>query len=144
MFKKNNTADINGAITSATSIIASGMVLTGDLVSQHALRIDGEINGDIHCSEKLIIGPDGRVNGNINSKQVIVMGRINGNIHSTESLVLKGKAILEGNIKTRMLTIEPEVVFNGCCNMDADSWEMPAERSKTRLKGKTLAMETIN
>lgn len=144
MFKRNSTEDLNRAITTGTSIIAEGMVLTGDLVSQHALRVDGEICGNINCAEKLIVGSQGFVNGDVVSKEVILMGRIKGDIRASESLVLKGKARLDGNVKTRMLSVEPEAVFNGCCNMDAEEPIKIAEKVKTRIKEKNFAVETTN
>jgi cytoskeletal protein CcmA (bactofilin family) len=136
MFKKNVTADLTGAITSGTSIIAAGTELNGDLFSRQALRIDGCINGDINCAEKLVVGPDGLVKGNISAKQVIVMGSIKGNIYATDLLVLKGKARMDGNIKTAMLTIEQEVTFNGSCNMDAIEPDLTTEKPGKRLNGK--------
>jgi cytoskeletal protein CcmA (bactofilin family) len=144
MFKKNTASDITGALTSGTTIIASGTVFTGNLLCKHALRVDGEINGDIQCSEKLIVGPEGKVNGDISSGQVIIMGSVTGDVHATESFVLKSKGKVNGNVKTRMLTMEPEAVFNGNCNMEANEPFISIERKQPLLNGKLRSVELIN
>jgi cytoskeletal protein CcmA (bactofilin family) len=141
MFRKNTASEISGALTSGTSIVALGTVLTGNLHCEHALRVDGEINGDIHCFEKLIVGPTGRVNGDIASGQVILMGIITGNVQASASLVIKNKGKLDGNVRTRMFTMEPEAIFNGHCSMDFEEQIVSVENKQPSLNGKLQAVE---
>lgn len=118
MFKKRLTGE-NGTVSAKnTSIISEGTRFKGNIISSDSLRIDGEVEGDIDCAEKLIIGPSGKINGNIKGGDVLVSGLVIGNIKAIEGLMLKNKSQVKGDITTRMLTVEPEAVFNGGCQME--------------------------
>ena len=45
--------------------IAGGTKIKGDLVCDGDIRIDGEIEGTIQCKGKLVLGPDGRLKGEV-------------------------------------------------------------------------------
>jgi len=118
MFKKRLTGE-NGTVSAKnTSIISEGTRFKGNIISSDSLRIDGEVEGDIDCAEKLIIGPSGKIKGNIKGGDVLVSGLVIGNIKAIEGLMLKNKSQVKGDITTRMLTVEPEAVFNGGCQME--------------------------
>lgn len=44
------------------------------------MRIDGEVNGNIHLKKGIVLGESGKVNGNIHSDNLIIYGKINGNV----------------------------------------------------------------
>lgn len=120
MFQKNDKGESPKAGSGAT-IIASGTVFTGNIHSSHDIRIDGHVIGNIECSSKIVIGPGGEVEGNLQCSQCDVLGRIVGDIEATESLILRDKARVEGNIYARMLQMEAGVAFNGQCRMGSVS-----------------------
>jgi cytoskeletal protein CcmA (bactofilin family) len=105
------------------------------------MRIDGTVHGDVQGSSKVIIGPKGQVTGNITAQQIIVLGNLKGDALAKESLVLKAGAHMEGDIFTAMLTIEPEVRFNGRCQMDNQVIELETGKKqvKPRAAEKTVA-----
>ena len=47
------------------NVIASGTVITGDIDAASDIRIDGNINGNVECKGRVVIGPNGQTNGNI-------------------------------------------------------------------------------
>ena len=101
-----------------TSIIGSGVTLSGDLVSTADIRIDGTVKGNIKSSARILIGSDGMVEGDMESLQADVMGTIKGNIKVKELLNLGGNAVINGNIYAGKLQVEPTVTFNGHCYMN--------------------------
>lgn len=118
MFTKEKKASLNekSPISSAT-LISEGTTLNGDLKSNNDLRIDGSIIGNVFCSSKIILGPAGYVEGNIESQQADITGRVQGNVQVKELLQLRGQCSVLGNIHAAKLQIDPTATFNGQCQM---------------------------
>ncbi len=114
---KKNTEFLPMTTTSSTTIIASGTELTGDIRSSHDLRVDGQVNGDIYCQSKLVIGTSGRVEGNIHVEVADIAGSVLGNIYSKEALYLRKSSIVLGDIVANMLQMEAGGQLNGQCRM---------------------------
>ncbi|WEK33733.1 MAG: polymer-forming cytoskeletal protein [Candidatus Pseudobacter hemicellulosilyticus] len=105
---------------SGASIIAAGTTLKGDINSNGDIRIDGHLQGNIHCSAKVVIGSNGHVAGDIGGQQADIMGRVTGTIKVKELLQLKGGCQVSGNIHAGKLQIEPSANFNGQCHMNQE------------------------
>ncbi|NII25818.1 polymer-forming cytoskeletal protein [Pseudoflavitalea sp. X16] len=99
------------------SIIAAGTTLKGDISSSGDIRIDGTLQGNIHCTAKVVIGSNGVVNGDIAGQQADIMGKVTGTIKVKELLQLKGGSQVNGNLHAGKLQIEPSANFNGQCHM---------------------------
>jgi Integral membrane protein CcmA involved in cell shape determination len=100
--------------------LAVGSTVKGDIVLDIDLRLDGCVEGNIICASKIVIGPKGRVIGNIESANVEVAGTVTGNIHAKEKLTLKSSANIEGDLHTKILEIELNAKLNGRCNMSKE------------------------
>ena len=57
------------------TLIGPEAYFQGVMTPRGSLRVEGEIEGDIHEAHTVIIGRNGRVQGNINAENVIVGGR---------------------------------------------------------------------
>lgn len=110
---KTNASNSSGS----ASIIASGTAITGDITCDGDIRIDGILNGNVNSSSKVILGPDGTVNGDVEAKQADIMGKVKGKLIIADLLNLKGKAQVDGDIYTGQLQVEPSASFNGSCHM---------------------------
>lgn len=115
--KSENFGEASGS--GAASIIAAGTTLKGDITSNGDIRIDGTLQGNIHCTAKVVIGANGTVEGDINGQQADIMGKVTGTIKAKELLQLKGGSMVSGNIHSGKLQIEPSANFNGQCHMTA-------------------------
>jgi cytoskeletal protein CcmA (bactofilin family) len=103
--------------TGAASIIAAGTTLKGDITSNGDIRIDGSLQGNIHCTAKVVIGANGSVEGDITGQQADIMGKVSGTIKVKDLLQLKGGSQVNGNLYAGKLQIEPSANFNGQCHM---------------------------
>lgn len=119
------------------SIIASGTTLKGDISSSGDIRIDGVLQGNIHCTAKVVIGSNGVVNGDIAGQQADIMGKVTGTIKVKELLQLKGGSQVNGNIHAGKLQIEPSANFNGQCHMTEGSAPMQAASSNGQADKRT-------
>lgn len=101
--------------------LAEGTVLTGEIKAEEDFRIDGIVEGIINCNGKIVIGPKGAVNGQINCVNAELLGKLQGTIRTTGTLVLKSTAVYSGDAITKTMEIEPGATFNGTCTMIDDS-----------------------
>ena len=93
------------------TIIGEEVRLVGKLYSSAEVLITGQIEGDIECP-KLLVGPGGRIDGNVKAKSVIVGGEITGDINVGDVL-LQNQSRVSGDISYRTITIEHGANFEG-------------------------------
>ncbi len=124
------------------TIIGPGAIFDGNLTSPETIRIDGTINGNCNCQQKLIVGPEGNVKGNIDSQSLMVSGRIDGDVFVHGKLELLSTGNIHGNITTKALIVDEGGCFDGKCIMTestvkplpepaADKTATPSDNSKT-------------
>lgn len=89
------------------------MQVTGDIVSDGEVQIDGELSGDIHCA-KLTIGETGRITGSVVADDCLVHGTVVGQIKA-DAVTLSRSSRVEGDVLHDMLAIEPGARLDGHC-----------------------------
>ncbi len=99
------------------NMIGSGTKISGNIETNGDIRIDGEIEGNILSKGKVVIGPNGKVKGEINCENSEVSGGVEGKVLVSELLSLKASSKVLGDIITAKLTIEPGAIFTGKCEM---------------------------
>jgi cytoskeletal protein CcmA (bactofilin family) len=117
MFNKDKTNSVSDKLGNSATLISEGTLLQGDVKSENDLRVDGTIQGNVISSAKVVIGPNGLVEGNIHGKQADITGKVIGNIAVQEVLQLRGQCNVQGNINAATLQIDPSAIFNGQCQM---------------------------
>ena len=114
MFSKNTK---NGSDGSSVNLMAIGTTITGDVKSNGDFRIDGTLKGTLSVKGKLVVGPSGRIEGQIECQYADVSGEIKGKINVSELLMLRASAKINGDIFTGKIAIEPDAQFTGNCSM---------------------------
>lgn len=128
MFNSKSKNSFDDATTGANTIIGAGTTINGDIKSNGDIRIDGILTGNLIAKAKILIGPEGVVEGDINGQQADVLGKVIGKIQVKELLNLRGKANVNGDIFAGKLQIEPTATFNGHCHMGANIVDLNQER----------------
>ncbi len=105
-----NTGAMYNALTNGSKIV-------GKILADSDFRIDGEVEGEIICKGKVVIGQKGYLKGSISCVSAEVIGTVEGDITVSETLSLRGTAFITGDVKTKVLMVEPNAVFNGTCSM---------------------------
>lgn len=122
-------------VANSTTIISTGTVIKGDITSETNVRIDGKIIGNVQTKAKVVVGPEGHIEGDITAQEADVIGKITGNLFIKELLLLKDHCVINGNINSGKLQIEPAAVFNGNCQMSSmQSAPAPSKEEKTHQK----------
>jgi cytoskeletal protein CcmA (bactofilin family) len=119
---KNNEPD-----TSMINLISSGTDINGDITSNGDIRIDGTVTGTLSTKGKVVIGPTGKIKGEIICKNSEISGTIDGKVTISHLLNLKATCKIVGDIITSKLSIEPGAKFSGNCKMsESDNGETAA------------------
>jgi cytoskeletal protein CcmA (bactofilin family) len=120
-------AKYNETENTTINLISNGTDITGDVKSNGDIRIDGSLKG------KVVIGPTGRINGEVICKNSEVSGIIEGKIIVGQLLNLKATSKILGDIVTVKLAIEPGARFTGTCDMN-DTEENGGAISKEKIQ----------
>jgi cytoskeletal protein CcmA (bactofilin family) len=110
-------AKYNETDNTTINLISNGTDITGDIKSNGDIRIDGSLKGNLNTKGKVVIGPTGKINGEIICRNSEVSGIIEGKITVSQLLNLKASSKIFGDIVTSKLAIEPGARFTGNCNM---------------------------
>ncbi len=94
-----------------------GTSVKGEIFAESDIRIDGTLIGKIECKGKLILGAEGRIDGEIVCQDAIIVGTIKGKLKVNNLLVVKEAAMIDGDVFTDQLNVESGAVFNVSCVM---------------------------
>ncbi|HOO98897.1 MAG TPA: polymer-forming cytoskeletal protein [Bacteroidales bacterium] len=123
-------AKYNETETPAINLINTGTEITGDVKSTGDIRIDGTLTGNLNTKGKIVIGPSGRINGEVTCKNSEVSGTVEGKLIVTQLLILKASSKIFGDIVTSKLSIEPGAIFSGNCKMSENDNDGGAGKQK--------------
>ncbi|HSU16787.1 polymer-forming cytoskeletal protein [Longimicrobium sp.] len=113
---------------SSMSIIGPGMRITGDLLTEGTVRVEGRIEGTVRAGKAVVIGKEGEVVGDVVTQDAVIGGRVQGTVIAESRLELQATARIEGQISARAqhLVLEEGCRFNGQVQMLG---EEPAPRA---------------
>lgn len=100
------------------NILGPGAVVKGEIQVNGDFRIDGTLNGTIQCKGKIVVGPTGKIDGEIQCQNADFSGEVTATVKVSELLTLKETARFSGDITTGKLAIEPGAKFSGTCKME--------------------------
>jgi cytoskeletal protein CcmA (bactofilin family) len=123
--------------------IGKSVIIKGELSGSEDLYVDGQVEGTIELQgSSLIIGPDGQVRAQVDSKGVVVQGKLEGDIRASERAELKKSAIVVGDIVTQRVAIEEGAYFKGKIDIQRESAKAgapPAAKSEPKGEGRGMA-----
>ncbi|MDD5570184.1 MAG: polymer-forming cytoskeletal protein [Bacteroidales bacterium] len=103
------------------NLIGTGTIIKGDIKSNGDIRIDGTLIGSLESKGKVVVGPTGNIEGEVNCQNADISGIVKAQVTVAELVTLKTTAKLTGDLLTNKLAIEPGANFSGTCNMNAPS-----------------------
>lgn len=134
MFDKKKPAE---GLFGKTNRITEGTQLNGDLVSDSDIRIDGTLFGNVVLKGKLVIGPNGLVEGTIKCLNVDIEGKFIGKLEALELLNVKSKATIKGDVVVGKLGVEPGANFMASCVMKGSVKNINEVKDESQSKEKT-------
>jgi len=149
MFKRNGKATASEAGMADKkalhpSIISAGLTVTGDMVSNGEIQVDGRVEGDIRCSS-LVIGVAGEVVGEVRATSMRLLGQLTGQVFA-EKVFMAATARMVGDIHHQSLAIEPGAYLQGMCRRSDDevaqaetpALAAPDEEGQVRQQGAAI------
>ena len=90
-----------------TAAVSRGLKFRGEISGQGDFFYDGEFEGMGHRDDgTFTIGPNARVNAEIEARQIVVRGEVIGQLRARERVHILSTAKLTGNMETRGIIIE--------------------------------------
>lgn len=119
MFQNKSNSSTKESSTGIATIVAAGTEIRGNIESKGDIRVDGTLVGNLSTSSKVLVGPSGKITGDVAAQQADVLGNVNGTLKVTDLLYLKGNCQVNGNIYAGQLQVDASASFNGECHMGA-------------------------
>ena len=94
-----------------STVIAEGLTIIGNVSSDGAIQVNGQIDGDLNCTSITVL-PKALIHGGVKARIVVVNGKVEGPIVG-QDVVLKSQAFVTGDIQAQNLFIEPGAHFEG-------------------------------
>ena len=98
--------------------IGKSVFIKGELTGDEDLTIEGRVEGKIELKDhNLVIGPNGKINAEVNAKNVTVVGSVVGNINASEIVEIKTSGSVVGDLKSPRIHIADGAHFKGSVDM---------------------------
>lgn len=118
------------------SVIAAGSKVIGDMECSGVLKIEGTVEGTIRGARQVLLGRQGVVKGDIETREAVIGGQVEGSIHAMERVEIQGTAAVVGNIHTKTIVIREGGQINGAVRMD----ESPAMLEHDEMRAPAVAV----
>jgi cytoskeletal protein CcmA (bactofilin family) len=97
--------------------ITEGVKFKGQISGRAEIVIDGEVEGRLDVQAAVVVGPNGKVNGDIVAKSVSVGGKVLGNVKASETFELQASGRIEGDVTAPRVVIAEGAFFKGNVEM---------------------------
>jgi len=105
------------------SVIGPDLAITGNLETAGEVRIEGDVQGDVHAG-RIVIGEQGRVVGDLLADEIVIGGSVQGSIRGN-SVAFQAASHIEGDVFHRKLAIEQGAYFEGKSRRSDDPMAVP-------------------
>ncbi|MGH9574224.1 MAG: polymer-forming cytoskeletal protein [Candidatus Acidiferrales bacterium] len=96
------------------SRIGSGLKIRGEITGSSDMYIDGDVQGKVHVgSGRLTVGPSGRVQADLEAREIIVNGNVLGNLKASDRVQLGSTGTVQGSVVTPRIGIDDGARLRG-------------------------------
>ncbi|HEX7502631.1 MAG TPA: polymer-forming cytoskeletal protein [Acidobacteriota bacterium] len=122
-------------VKTQSSLVGKTLLIKGEIFSEDEILIEGKILGKITVKNRVIIGPDGDVEAEIEARDVVIKGKVTGNVHGSQRVEIVSAGTLHGNISSPRVVIADSGFFEGNIEMkQRDDKSKPFEESPAALQ----------
>ncbi len=115
-----------------STVIARGNRIEGTISGSSDIQVDGDLQGSIDGSGVVRVAPQGRVEGTVAGRVVVVAGTVRGDIAAAETAELESSARVTGNITAPRIRIADGASFDGQVFMKEATAKVPPPASSAR------------
>lgn len=111
--KTKSGAIMPSSTSHSLNSLVQGTSVEGTVQSKSDIRVDGKIKGILNCEAKVIIGPTGFIDGEVQCKNAVVEGHFEGVLSVGELLNIRESAKVSGEVTYGKLIVQSGAVING-------------------------------
>jgi cytoskeletal protein CcmA (bactofilin family) len=93
--------------------VGRGVNVSGRLVFQEPVRIEGLFRGEVSSSELVVITEHASVEGRVRATRVLVLGELTGDVIGARSAVFGPRARVKGKVESETLTVCEGALLEG-------------------------------
>ncbi len=116
--------------TNQQNMISQGTKIVGNISSNSDFRVEGNIEGELKTSGKVVVGKSGVINGSLIGENADFEGSFSGKLKLGGMLTLRSSAYIEGEVEISKLSVEPGATFNATCSMKGGVKELKNSEEK--------------
>lgn len=99
------------------TFVGPDTTVTGDVVFNGGLRVDGIIQGDVREQDgqngTIIVGENGQIEGSVSANKIVLMGSVIGPVNAGEFIELQTRARITGDLSYKALEMHMGAVIDG-------------------------------
>ena len=115
-----------------TARLGPSLFLNGELSGNEDMIIEGRFQGKINLrNSNLLIGPEGKVEADIQVKNITIRGNVKGNIFASGKVFISEEARMNGNINASVISVMDGAQFKGSVKMEKGSKTISPPKERT-------------
>lgn len=100
---------------SINTLVGPGSFISGKISVSGFIRIDGDIDGNLEATGRVIVGENARIRGDVHSRMITIGGVIQGDVIAPDGVSILSTGLVLGSILTKKLKVDEAVILNGKC-----------------------------
>lgn len=98
----------------SASCLGANLEIKGKISGDEDLQIDGKVEGAVALNgQRLTVGRTGRLNSEVQARELIVYGNLTGNVHASDRVEIKKDGSVTGDITTARISVEDGAYLKG-------------------------------
>lgn len=114
--ENNNVPQVNDVCR-----ISQGTRVKGVWMSGSDLRVDGDFDGNIMTTGKLVVGDAAQITGKVVCASADIWGKLKGTLSVHDMTTIRNNGNFTGDLNTGRICIEAGAVFSGTCKVMSDN-----------------------
>ena len=104
-------------IASGPCVVGAKTTIKGEITGDEDILVEGTVEGQIHITKDLRVGPGGVVKAKVEAQSVVVSGQLLGDCQATHRVEIQASGKLMGNIRAPRVVIAEGASFKGNSDM---------------------------
>ena len=105
------------------SLIGADMKVFGRVHSTSVVSVAGTVLGTVSAHDQVFVTKSGRVDGDVEAREVILSGEVHGSVDARERLEIQASAVVYGDLHARRLMVHEGAVVDGDVSMAESNTE---------------------
>ena len=98
-------------------VVGAKTTIKGEISGDEDILVEGVVEGQIHITKDLRVGPGGVVKAKVEAQSIVVSGQIVGDCQATHRVEIQASGKLMGNIRAPRVVIAEGASFKGNSDM---------------------------